>query len=41
LTDRKGHLQVLAIASTGASGKIASSSKHLTLAIAGASRKGR
>ena len=41
LTDRKGHLPVLAIASTGASGKIASSSKHLTLAIAGASRKGR
>jgi Ca2+-binding RTX toxin-like protein len=39
LADRKGHLKVLAVASTGPSGKIAQSSKHLTLALGTA--KGR
>jgi Ca2+-binding RTX toxin-like protein len=33
LADRKGHLKVLAVASTGASGSIAQSSKRLTLAL--------
>jgi Ca2+-binding RTX toxin-like protein len=33
LADRKGHLRVVAIASTGASGKIASSTQHATLAL--------
>jgi Ca2+-binding RTX toxin-like protein len=38
LADRKGHLKVLAVASTGPSGNIAQSSKPLTLAL-GASAK--
>jgi Ca2+-binding RTX toxin-like protein len=33
LADRKGHLKALAVASTGAQGKIAQSSRHLTLAL--------
>jgi Ca2+-binding RTX toxin-like protein len=33
LADRKGHLKVLAVASTGAQGKIAQSSRRLTLAL--------
>jgi hypothetical protein len=33
LADSKGHLKVLAVASTGASGKIASSSQRMTLAL--------
>jgi Ca2+-binding RTX toxin-like protein len=33
LADRKGHLKVLAVASTGRSGKVAQSTKHLTLAL--------
>jgi Ca2+-binding RTX toxin-like protein len=32
LADRKGHLKVIAVATTGPSGKIATSSRHLTLA---------
>ena len=40
LADRKGRIAVVAVASTGASGKIASSSQRLTLAL-GASRKAR
>jgi hypothetical protein len=32
LADRHGHLRVLAVASTGAQGKIARSSRRLTLA---------
>jgi Ca2+-binding RTX toxin-like protein len=40
LADRKGHLKALAVASTGASGSIAQSSKRLTLAL-GASAKRR
>jgi Ca2+-binding RTX toxin-like protein len=34
LADRRGHLEVLAVASTGAQGKIARSSRRLTLALA-------
>jgi RTX calcium-binding nonapeptide repeat (4 copies) len=33
LADRKGHLRALAVASTGPQGKIAESSRHLTLAL--------
>ena len=33
LADRKGHLKVLAVASTGPAGKIAQSSRRLTLAL--------
>jgi len=40
LADRRGHLEVLAVASTGPSGKIARSSQRLTLAFGGAT-KGR
>jgi hypothetical protein len=40
LADRKGHLKVLAIASTGASGSIAQSSKRLTLAIGAPAKRG-
>jgi Ca2+-binding RTX toxin-like protein len=38
LADRTGHIKVLAVASTGHSGRIAQSSRHLTLAL-GTSRK--
>ena len=40
LADRKGRIKVLAIASTGASGKIASTTRGLTLALGHAARKG-
>jgi Ca2+-binding RTX toxin-like protein len=39
--DRKGHLRALAIASTGSSGKIASTTQGLTLALGHATKKGR
>jgi Ca2+-binding RTX toxin-like protein len=39
LADRKGDIKVLAIANTGASGKSASSSQHLTLALGSAPKK--
>jgi RTX calcium-binding nonapeptide repeat (4 copies) len=38
LVDGKGHLKVLAVASTGASGRIAKSSRHLTLDLGAAKR---
>ena len=38
LADRKGHLKVLAVASTGRSGKIAQSSQRLTLALGTATK---
>jgi Ca2+-binding RTX toxin-like protein len=40
LADRKGHLKVLAVASTGASGNIAQSSKRLTLALGAPAKRG-
>ena len=40
LADRKGHLKVLAVASTGASGSIAQSSKRLTLALGAPAKRG-
>ena len=39
LADRKGHINVLAVATTGASGKAATSSRHLTLALGSAPKK--
>jgi Ca2+-binding RTX toxin-like protein len=39
LADRKGHLKVLAVASTGTSGNIAQSSKRLTLALGAAPKR--
>jgi hypothetical protein len=39
LADRKGHLKVLAVATTGRSGEIAQSSRRLTLALGGATKK--
>jgi Ca2+-binding RTX toxin-like protein len=39
LADRMGHLKALAVASTGRSGKIAQSSRHLTLALGAAKRR--
>jgi len=39
LADRKGNIKVLAVANTGASGKSASSSQHLTLALGPAPKK--
>jgi hypothetical protein len=39
LAGRKGHLKVLAVAATGASGKIATSSRHLTLALGSATKR--
>jgi len=39
LADRKGHLKVLAVASTGASGSIAQSSQRLTLAFGTATQR--
>jgi Ca2+-binding RTX toxin-like protein len=39
LADRKGHLKVLAVATTGRSGQIAQSSRRLTLALGGATKK--
>jgi Ca2+-binding RTX toxin-like protein len=39
LADRKGHLRVRAVASTGASGKIAQSSQRLTLALGTATNR--
>ena len=39
LADRKGHLKVLAVASTGPSGKIAQSSRRLTLALGTATKR--
>jgi hypothetical protein len=41
LADRKGHLKVIAVASTGNSGKIASTTRGLTLALGSAAKKGR
>jgi Ca2+-binding RTX toxin-like protein len=41
LADHNGHLKVIAVASTGASGKIAPSSKHLTLALGTPTKNGR
>jgi hypothetical protein len=41
LADKKGHLAVRVIASTGASGKTASSSRRLTLALGTAAKRGR
>ncbi|HEY7630512.1 MAG TPA: calcium-binding protein [Thermoleophilaceae bacterium] len=41
LADRKGHLKAVAVASTGSSGKIASTTRGLTLALGSAARKGR
>jgi Ca2+-binding RTX toxin-like protein len=41
LADHAGHLKVVAVASTGASGKIATSSQHLTLALGTATKRGR
>jgi Ca2+-binding RTX toxin-like protein len=39
LADRKGHLKVLAVASTGPSGQIAQSSRRLTLALGRATKR--
>lgn len=39
LAGRKGNLKVLAVAATGASGKIATSSRHLTLAVGAATKR--
>ena len=39
LADRKGNIKVLAVATTGASGNAASSSRHLTLALGSAPKK--
>ena len=39
LADRKGRLKVLAVASTGPSGKIAQSSRRLTLALGTATKR--
>ena len=39
LADSKGRLKVLAVASTGPSGKIARSSRRLTLALGTATKK--
>jgi hypothetical protein len=39
LADSKGHLKVLAVASTGPSGKIAQSSRRLTLALGTATKR--
>jgi Ca2+-binding RTX toxin-like protein len=39
LADRKGHLEVLAVASTGPQGKIAQSSRRLTLALGTTSKR--
>src|SRR3954470_24125117 len=39
LADNKGHLKVLAVASTGISGKIAQSSQRLTIAVGTATKK--
>ncbi|HET7048217.1 MAG TPA: calcium-binding protein [Solirubrobacteraceae bacterium] len=39
LASRKGHLKVVAVASTGPSGKIATSSRHLTLALGTATKR--
>ena len=39
LADSKGHLKVVAVASTGSSGKIAQGSRHLTLALGTANGK--
>ena len=41
LADRKGRLKVRAVASTGASGKIAQSSRRLTLALGQAAKSKR
>ena len=41
LADRQGHLKVRAVATTGTSGNIASTSRRLTLALGMASRTGR
>ena len=38
LADRNGHLKVLAVASTGRSGKVAQSSQRLTLALGTATK---
>ena len=40
LADRKGHLKVLAVASTGPAGRIAQSSRRLTLALGTATKRG-
>jgi Ca2+-binding RTX toxin-like protein len=39
LADRRGHLQVLAVASTGSQGQIAQSSRRLTLALRAATKR--
>jgi hypothetical protein len=39
LADRKGHLKVLAVASTGPRGNIAQSSRRLTLALGTATKR--
>ena len=39
LADRGGHLKVLAVSSTGLSGKIAQSSQRLTLALGTATKR--
>jgi hypothetical protein len=41
LADRKGHLKARAVASTGTSGNIASSSRRLTLALGTATKRAR
>jgi hypothetical protein len=39
LADRNGHVKVVAVASAGGFGKVASSSRRLTLALATATKK--
>ena len=41
VANRKGHIKAVAIASTGSSGKIASTTQRLTLALGTARKKGR
>jgi Ca2+-binding RTX toxin-like protein len=40
LADRRGHLKVLAVSSTGLSGKVAQNSQRITLAIGAATKRG-
>jgi Ca2+-binding RTX toxin-like protein len=40
LADRRGHLKVLAVSSTGRSGKVAQNSQRITLAIGAATKRG-
>jgi hypothetical protein len=41
LADKKGRIKVLAVANTGQSGKVATSSRHLTLELPAVAKKRR